>query len=94
MVVDFIIKPKIMKDNLLTNIYANELKAFEEDIKKGKIFVKITDDDAIKVEINDKKLEKEFIDGFKKRRERLSMKVLERICSLKVLQDNKELKLW
>jgi hypothetical protein len=81
MVVDFIIKPKIMKDNLVTSIYSQELKAFEKEIKDGKVFVEITDDDAIKVKITDKKLEKDFIDGFSKRRERLSMKILERMCS-------------
>ena len=93
MVVEFIIKPKIMKDNLLTSIYAQENKAYEKEIKDGRVFVEIIDD-AIKVKINDKKLEEDFIDGFSKRRERVSMKILERMCSLKVLQDNKELKLW
>lgn len=94
MVVNFIIKPKIMKDNLVASICAHENKAFEKEIEAGRVFVEITDDDAIKVKITDKGLEKEFIDGFSKMREKLSMKILEKMCSLKVLQDNKELKLW
>lgn len=93
MVVEFFIEPKFMKDNLASSIYLQELKAFKKEIKDGKVFVESVDNGVL-VTITDAKLEKEFIDGFSKTRERMSMKILERMCKLKVMKDDKEIKLW
>jgi hypothetical protein len=95
MTVEFILKITAMKEQMMTNIFLSECKAFDKDMKAGKVTVERDDiNSRIIITIKDKQLEKDFIDGLKSFREKTSLKMLRAIgISSKVLYDGKEVKI-
>ena len=95
MVVDFIIHITVMKEQMLTQIYMSEYKAFEDGIKAGKVTINRDDNlSNIVVTINDSKLEEDFIAGITSLREKASFKLLRALgVTPKILLDGKEVKI-